>query len=103
MTASLEALLAANPFPGLRSFEPSEADRFFGRESQIEALLLRLSQVPLVAVSGASGCGKSSLVKAGLLNELKRRHEQDDEAEWRAVVMRPGIQPLQNLAAVLAE
>ncbi|MEL4178191.1 NACHT and WD repeat domain-containing protein [Roseateles sp. PN1] len=103
MTANLEALLAANPFPGLRSFEPNEADRFFGRESQIEALLLRLSQVPLVAVSGASGCGKSSLVKAGLLNELKRRHEQDDEAEWRAVVMRPGIQPLQNLAAVLAE
>lgn len=103
MTAKVEALLAANPFPGLRSFEPNEADRFFGRESQIEALLLRLSQVPLVAVSGASGCGKSSLVKAGLLNELKRRHEQDDEAEWRAVVMRPGIQPLQNLAAVLAE
>nr|WP_295129755.1 AAA family ATPase [uncultured Roseateles sp.] len=103
MKASLEALLAANPFPGLRSFEPEEADRFFGRESQIEALLLRLSQVPLVAVSGASGCGKSSLVKAGLLNELKRRHEQDDEAEWRAVVMRPGIQPLQNLAAGLAD
>jgi len=75
MTASLEALLAANPFPGLRSFEPSEADRFFGRESQTEALLLRLSQVPLVAASGASGRGKSSMVMAGLLKELMRRNE----------------------------
>ncbi|RQO58456.1 hypothetical protein DBR47_12135 [Paucibacter sp. KBW04] len=99
---ALQRLLAANPFPGLRSFEPTEADRFFGREGQIQALLERLAQQPLVAVSGASGCGKSSLVKAGLLNELKRRHLEEDEAEWRAVLMRPGIQPIAALASALA-
>lgn len=96
-------LLAANPFPGLRSYEPEEADRFFGRQEQIEALVRRLAQVPLIAVSGASGCGKSSLVKAGLLNELKRRHEEDDDTEWLPVVMRPGSRPLAHLAAALAQ
>lgn len=99
---ALQRLLTANPFPGLRSFEPAEADRFFGREGQVQALLERLAQQPLVAVSGASGCGKSSLVKAGLLNELMRRHLEEDEAEWRAVLMRPGIQPIAALAAALA-
>ena len=96
------ALLAANPFPGLRSFKPSEADRFFGRQQQIDALVARLAEVPLVAVSGASGCGKSSLVLAGLLNELKRQHDADDETDWRPVVMRPGSRPIANLATALA-
>ena len=62
----------------------------------------RLEQVPLIAVSGASGCGKSSLVKAGLLKELKRRHETEDETDWRTVVLKPGNQPIRNLANVLA-
>ena len=97
------ALIAANPFPGLRSFKPTEADRFFGRQQQIDALVARLAEVSLVAVSGASGCGKSSLVLAGLLNELKRRHEADTETDWRPVVMRPGNRPIANLAAALAQ
>lgn len=96
------ALIAANPFPGLRSFKPGEADRFFGRSQQIDELVARLAEVPLVAVSGASGCGKSSLVLAGLLNELKRRHDDDFETDWRPVVMRPGNRPIANLAAPLA-
>ena len=96
------ALIAANPFPGLRSFKPGEADRFFGRSQQIDELVARLAERPLVAVSGASGCGKSSLVLAGLLNELKRRHDEDFETDWRPVVMRPGNRPIANLAAPLA-
>lgn len=96
------ALIATNPFPGLRSFKPTEADRFFGRQQQIDALVARLAEVPLVAVSGASGCGKSSLVLAGLLHELKRRHQADDETDWRPVVMRPGNRPIANLAEALA-
>jgi WD40 repeat protein len=97
------ALIAANPFPGLRAFKPGEADRFFGRQQQIDELVARLAEVPFVAVSGASGCGKSSLVLAGLLNELKRRHTDDFETDWRPVVMRPGNRPIANLAAPLAE
>jgi uncharacterized RDD family membrane protein YckC len=95
-------LLAANPFPGLRSFEPDEGDRFFGRRQQIDALVMRLAQVPLVAVYGASGCGKSSLVKAGLLRELDQRHRWQQATDWRPVVMRPGSRPIAHLAAALA-
>ena len=102
MSAEHAALIAANPFPGLRSFKPAEADRFFGRQQQIEALVARLAATPLLAVSGASGCGKSSLVLAGLLNELARRHADDDETDWRPVVLRPGNRPIANLAAALA-
>ena len=96
------ALLAANPFPGLRSFKPTEADRFFGRQQQIDALVARLDQVPLVAVSGASGCGKSSLVLAGLLNALASRQGDGGGPAWRTAVMRPGNRPIANLAAALA-
>ena len=102
VTAEVAALLADNPFPGLRSYEPAEADRFFGRREQIDALVRRLAQVRLVAVSGASGCGKSSLVKAGLLDELKRRHEEDDDTHWLTLVLRPENRPMANLAAALA-
>jgi WD40 repeat protein len=102
-SANAYALIAANPFPGLRAFRPGEADRFFGRQQQIGELVARLAEVPFVAVSGASGCGKSSLVLAGLLNELKRRHTDDFETDWRPVVMRPGNRPIANLAAPLAE
>ena len=102
-SADTYALIAANPFPGLRAFKPGEADRFFGRQQQVDDLVARLGQVPFIAVSGASGCGKSSLVLAGLLNELKRRHTDDFETDWRPVVMRPGNRPIANLAAPLAE
>jgi WD40 repeat protein len=101
-SAETDALIAANPFPGLRAFRPGEADRFFGRQQQIGELVARLDAVPFIAVSGASGCGKSSLVLAGLLHELRRRHDEDAETDWRPVVLRPGNRPIANLAAPLA-
>ncbi len=75
---------------------------FFGRQRQIDDLLRRLDEVPLVAVAGASGCGKSSLVLAGLLRALERRHATGDPLHWRPVVMRPGSEPIGNLARPLA-
>ena len=102
MTASAAQLLADNPFPGLRAFEPAEADRFFGRQQQVQALVARLASTPLLAVSGASGCGKSSLVKAGLLQALQRAHQDDGQPAWLPVVMRPGLRPMANLAQALA-
>lgn len=96
------ALIAANPFPGLRAFKPGESDRFFGRRQQIIELATRLDELPFLAVSGASGCGKSSLVLAGLLAELRERHADGDGADWRPVVMRPGNRPIERLAEPLA-
>ena len=93
---------ADNPFPGLRSFEPGESDRFFGRQQQVDALMARLAGSSLLAVSGASGCGKSSLVKAGLLHALQGRHADEGDQAWLPVLMRPGQRPIRHLAEALA-
>ncbi len=97
MTA-LADLVAANPFPGLRPYAASESDRFFGRQQQIEELSKRIDEVSFLAVAGTSGCGKSSLVRAGLLSELASRVETRRHFDWRHMVMRPGNRPIANLA-----
>jgi WD40 repeat protein len=97
-----DKLVASNPFPGLRAFATSEADRFFGRKQQIEELAARLDGVSFLAVAGSSGCGKSSLVLAGLLSKLSRGTASGSQTVWRAVVMRPGNQPMANLAEQLS-
>lgn len=60
-----------NPYLGLKSYEESHFDLFFGRGKQIRELEERVEKEPFVVVLGASGTGKSSLVKAGLLHVLK--------------------------------
>jgi WD40 repeat protein len=96
--ANVDELLAANPYPGLRAFQPGESDRFFGREDQVEALVHRLATTPIVTVSGTSGCGKSSLVLAGLLRALVETGDDDEATHWRHVVVRPGNHPIARLA-----
>ncbi len=59
-----------SPYPGLRDFTEDEAPIFFGRESEIESLLRLLAKSRFVAVVGASGSGKSSLVRAGVIPRL---------------------------------
>jgi WD40 repeat protein/DNA-binding SARP family transcriptional activator len=68
------------PFKGLAPFEPADAEFFFGRERLVEELLGRLEDVPFLALVGASGSGKSSLFRAGLLPALDLEH----------VLVRPG-------------
>jgi hypothetical protein len=62
------------PYPGLRAFRADQADRFFGRDAEKDALAERLlvSDQRFLAVIGPSGSGKSSLVHAGLLPMLTR-------------------------------
>lgn len=64
--------IIGDPYPGLRAFLPSESDRFFGRDAEIEALLERLLArgERFLVVIGSSGSGKSSLVYAGLIPAL---------------------------------
>jgi formylglycine-generating enzyme required for sulfatase activity len=59
-----------SPFPGLRAFTPDDAPIFFGRERETAALIKQLGEQRFVAVVGASGSGKSSLVGAGLIPRL---------------------------------
>jgi WD40 repeat protein len=84
------------PFAGLAAFQEGDAERFFGRDHDITALMVKLRSLPIVAVSGPSGAGKSSLVRAGVIPALKRSGEG-----WEAVIVRPGRQPLGALAEVL--
>jgi excinuclease UvrABC ATPase subunit len=66
------------PYPGLLAFQEQDAAIFFGRDDEIRGGLDRLNSLRslggarLVLFLGASGSGKSSLVRAGLLPRLRR-------------------------------
>ena len=64
---SLGIQLPAEPYPGLRPFQPHEAALLFGREKQVREVIDRLRQTQFVAVIGGSGSGKSSLIHAGVV------------------------------------
>ena len=91
------------PYPGLRAFQREETDIFFGREEQTDELLRRLQRGRFLAVVGASGCGKSSLVRAGMMAALEAGFMSEAGSRWRLAEMRPGMQPLERLADALLE
>ena len=93
----------SNPFPGLRAFFAEEDYLFFGREEQVNELLSRLRQHRFLSVLGASGSGKSSLVRAGMLPALEGGAMTSAGSFWEIGVMRPGGNPIQNLAKILFE
>ncbi len=64
---SAEEAETASPYVGLKAFTEQDADRFFGRERLVGKLVAKLEQHDTVLVVGASGSGKSSLLRAGLL------------------------------------
>ena len=90
-----------SPYPGLRPFQEDEAHLFFGREAQIEDMLARLEDRRFLAVVGTSGCGKSSLVRAGLIPALEQGFLSEALPNWRMAVMRPGSTPFDNLTTTL--
>ena len=92
-----------NPFPGLRAFLTEEDYLFFGREEQVNELLSRLRQYRFLSVLGASGSGKSSLVRAGMLPALEGGAMTSAGSHWEIGIMRPGGNPVQNLAKALFE
>src|SRR4051812_4928579 len=94
--------LPPEPYPGLRPFEPSEWAIFFGREPMIDEVIARLAKQHLVLVHGASGCGKSSLVRAGVLPWLDLDHARSGRG-WATAIVRPSGGPLRNIARALAE
>ncbi len=85
----------SNPYRGLESFDEAHKELFFGRQRVINELYAHLSKQekqPLTVVLGASGTGKSSVVKAGLLPRLR-------EKQWQIIgPLRPGKSPFTALA-----
>ena len=88
------------PYPGLRPFEPHEWSIFFGREVMTTEVITRLGRQNLILVHGGSGCGKSSLVRAGVLPVLQSDHDLN-RRDFRYSVIRPSQGPLDALATAL--
>ncbi|HZT57220.1 MAG TPA: tetratricopeptide repeat protein, partial [Pyrinomonadaceae bacterium] len=91
-----------NPFPGLRPFDTDEYNLFFGRDGQSDELLARLARTRFLAVVGTSGSGKSSLIRAGLIPALYGGLMAQTGSAWRIAVLRPGSNPIGNLACALS-
>ncbi len=91
------------PYKGLYYFDESDSELFFGREALTETLMDRLnaglkSDHRFLAIVGASGSGKSSVVRAGLIPALRWRQPSSG---WPVYVMTPTSHPLDALAVSL--
>jgi WD40 repeat protein/predicted Ser/Thr protein kinase len=82
------------PYPGLSSFTTADAEYFFGREPDIEAVLQKLKRPRMLSLVGPSGAGKTSFLRAGLLPRLP--------PIWGAIIATPGHRPFQALAQAIA-
>ena len=88
-------LVLFHPVP-IQGLPISDADRFFGREKAIQALLADVSKRSFTALVGASGSGKSSVVLAGLAPRLSA------QGGWRSTYFRIGTEPDKNPFVALA-
>lgn len=96
------------PYRGLESYQPEDADWFFGRERLTGVLVDHLRRQSrhggLLAVVGASGSGKSSLLRAGLIPELQSGGlEVPGSHIWPVTLLTPGSRPVRELATQFAE
>jgi WD40 repeat protein len=88
------------PFKGLASFEPIDAEYYFGRERLVAELVARLVGAGFLGIVGPSGSGKSSVLRAGLLPALAGGM-LPGSGGWRRLLLRPGERPLEELRRVL--
>src|SRR5215216_6344661 len=87
------------PYKGLEVFEEEDSDLFFGRERLVEDLLSRVKESRTVFITGPSGSGKSSLVRAGLIHALKQGAVKNLHSErWLYETMKPGREPIKELS-----
>jgi WD40 repeat protein/energy-coupling factor transporter ATP-binding protein EcfA2 len=89
------------PYLALRYFEERDSYLFYGRDEHVRELLSKLELNRFVAVLGSSGCGKSSLVRAGLLPELKSGMIPAAGHRWKVIEFKPGSSPMQELSGAL--
>ncbi len=102
-------VLGLCPYKGLNYFDEADADLFVGREALTAKLVERVlsltsgllpEEVRFLAVVGASGSGKSSLVRAGLVPSLRW---DKASADWNIHVLTPTARPLESLAMSLTQ
>ncbi|OKH58690.1 hypothetical protein NIES2130_13455 [Scytonema sp. HK-05] len=89
--------IETSPYKGLKKFEPEDKDLFFGRDQFLTSLVNELEQTNLILLLGASGSGKSSVVRAGLIPWLSQK--------WRSrfvhLTFTPDSDPFESFYASL--
>jgi len=104
-TAELNEVV--NPYKGLQPFTGEDADRFFGRDALVVQLIEQVrakcmsDEARFLAIVGASGSGKSSVVMAGLLPKLQAGALPGSERWTYVTRVLPGKDPIRNLAEAL--
>ncbi|MCO5189198.1 MAG: hypothetical protein M9918_13525 [Anaerolineae bacterium] len=82
------------PYKGMAYYTEQDKDNYFGRELLSDHLAARLQTTHFLALIGASGSGKSSLLRAGIIPRLRARN-------WRIHIIKPGVHPISALADTL--
>lgn len=106
VTSDARASKAPPPYLGLDPFQEADSGLFFGREEATEELIARIVGAlqrgrDKIALVGASGSGKSSLLRAGLVPAVRRGALNQDGTPWGCAVMTPGRHPADALAEAL--
>lgn len=90
------------PYVGLKPYTEADRHRFYGRQGITGRLIKRLADNCLVMLVGPAGSGKTSVINAGVVPELKRG-ELPDSKQWHYFEpIAPGREPLATLASLLA-
>lgn len=89
------------PYQGLKAFTEDNSQYFYGRDGLTQQLINHLTNKSFLAVVGASGSGKSSVVRAGLIAQLRSGKQFPGSEKWLIENLCPGDRPLEALARVL--
>ena len=90
-------LTVTSPYKGLKTFEPEDANRFFGRDQFLDGLINELKQTNFMLLLGASGSGKSSVVRAGLIPLLR----QECGNRFMSLMLTPDRDPFESFYGCL--
>jgi WD40 repeat protein len=102
-TPSDHQVSSINPFPGLRPFSLDESFLYFGREGQINEILLKIAKHRFVTVMGYSGSGKSSLMFCGFVPALYGGFMAASGPHWNVIISRPGKSPIKTLSTSVVD
>jgi len=91
------------PYPGLRPFTEEEAIFFKGRDIHVQQIITQLEEKKFVMLTGASGDGKSSVVYAGVIPNVRAGFFKAKFNKWLFVDFRPERSPLKNMSSALAK
>ena len=92
-----------SPYKGLDVFEEEDAEMFFGREKLVQDLVVRVKESRTVFVTGPSGSGKSSLVRAGLIHALRQGNIKESNSDrWLYATLKPGRDPFEAMAGAFS-